>query len=153
MLDTNILMRQYTICASDSLILEGVLYDSVGIFVQNLINQWGCDSTVTTIINLFNPEECRTRDCKTYLPNAFSPNGDRENDVLEIKSLVVDFKDLEVYDRWGSLIYKQLGNNLSWNGQDMKGKNVGVGVYIYVVRGVCADGFEYVRVQDVLVVF
>jgi gliding motility-associated-like protein len=150
-LDTNIILREYTICAGDSLYLDDVLYDSSGIFVQNLLNQWGCDSTITTIVNFYQSEDCRERDCKMYLPNAFSPNGDRENDVLEISSQVVKFTEIEVYDRWGNFIFKQKNDILAWNGQNMQGKLVGDGVYIYVVRGVCADGFGVERVQNVLV--
>lgn len=59
-------------------------------------------------------------DCKVMVPNVFSPNNDGVNDEFR-----VFFKDactptdftLEVYNRWGSLVYQTNDPNASWDGR------------------------------------
>jgi gliding motility-associated-like protein len=150
-LDTNVLLRQFDICAYDTIVIDGVNYNAAGIFVQNLLNQWGCDSTITTIINHLETETCKERDCKIYLPNAFSPNSDRNNDFLVLSSSIVQIKELQVFDRWGNLMYQSKGAEFAWNGQNQNGKDLPQGIYIYVIRGICADGSNLVKVRDVLI--
>lgn len=70
---------------------------------------------------------------KFYIPNIFSPNNDGVNDVFEV---VANFPpeqllSLEIFDRWGSLVYSQFGTNpYQWNGLS-KGEEVQGGVYVY----------------------
>jgi gliding motility-associated-like protein len=72
--------------------------------------------------------------CTAYLPNAFSPNDDGENDRLLLFSncRVVEFL-LRVYDRWGGIIYESTDQEVGWNGQ-AHGKPVDEGVYVVTLQ-------------------
>lgn len=41
-----------------------------------------------------------------YIPNAFSPNGDGNNDTFYIHAADNSKPEFEVYDRWGELLFK-----------------------------------------------
>lgn len=59
---------------------------------------------------------------KAYIPSAFTPNGDGLNDRFEFDILGAASIDIEIYDRWGHLVYANktqpngiTGNN-GWDG-------------------------------------
>ncbi len=70
-------------------------------------------------------------------PNVFTPNGDGTNDLLVFKNLsYYPNTMLQVYDRWGVLIYEN-GNYLNdWNGKkNGSGSDCADGVYYYILSG------------------
>lgn len=66
-----------------------------------------------------------------HLPNAFSPNADQNNDVLAfyVGYDVVSF-ELEIFDRWGNLVFKTQTAGDFWDGT-YKGKLLNTGIYTY----------------------
>lgn len=75
-----------------------------------------------------------------YVPNIFSPNGDGANDDFQIfKSSEVDRVDLYIYDRWGNLMFADLGTDVPWDGR-VNGKELGVGVYTWIAEVRFIDG-------------
>ncbi len=84
-------------------------------------------------------------DNNLLIPNAFSPNGDGFNDEFVIsgrfESEVAESK-LEVYNRWGSIVYRSKGKRYSdsfWDGTSNTGMvslgpNLPSGTYFYVFR-------------------
>ena len=77
----------------------------------------------------------RDCDCELEIPNAFSPNGDGQNDYLEIinRCRYRDWKmeSFFVYDKWGGQVYRQTGGVLSWDGHIWDGSILPSGVYAY----------------------
>jgi gliding motility-associated-like protein len=69
-----------------------------------------------------------------FIPNAFTPNGDGNNDVFNIR-LGVDAVGMEmrIFDRWGNEVF--LSNTLEdgWDGT-FKGKGMDIGTYQYLVK-------------------
>ena len=52
-----------------------------------------------------------------YIPNTFTPNGDGLNDTFGIAGEAVkDFK-MEVFNRWGQLVFESTNPNLRWDGK------------------------------------
>ncbi|MEX1187642.1 MAG: PKD domain-containing protein [Bacteroidia bacterium] len=51
-----------------------------------------------------------------YAPNAFTPNGDGTNDIFNIKLTYVKQFQLEIFDRWGELIFLSTDPDFGWNG-------------------------------------
>jgi gliding motility-associated-like protein len=52
------------------------------------------------------------------IPSGFSPNGDLVNDTFEIIALEKhQTKDLQVFNRWGQLVYQNTDYDNSWNGE------------------------------------
>lgn len=71
--------------------------------------------------------------CRIHIPTAFSPNGDGLNDHFEIKSdcEVLEF-ELQIFNRWGSLVYQQNQDQPFWDGK-INGAFAKGGVYIYTL--------------------
>ncbi len=79
--------------------------------------------------------EAEVADVPWFVPNAFSPNGDGENDrfmpVINRGELI----GFEVYSRWGELLFEsRKTDDLAWDGTDSKGKPVPVGMYVWKLR-------------------
>lgn len=75
-------------------------------------------------------DEC---DCRVFLPNAFTPNGDGQNDTVELYSnCQVTKVEASVFDRWGNLIHRSQNPESLWDGSTPKGV-AQEGVYIMVV--------------------
>jgi gliding motility-associated-like protein len=67
------------------------------------------------------------------LPSAFSPNGDGLNDNWSIqgaKNIKVHY--LQVFNRWGILIFSTTNPNISWDGK-YRGEIAPAGVYSYIL--------------------
>jgi gliding motility-associated-like protein len=68
-----------------------------------------------------------------YVPNAFTPNGDGNNDLWQIPFLDPAFEaTVNVYNRYGQVVYHASGEIVSWDGK-LKGMVQAPGVYIYLV--------------------
>lgn len=67
------------------------------------------------------------------VPNAFSPNGDKNNDVFQVVCSKIKVVSLDIYNRWGNLIHRQVGENAAWDGTS-KGQALANDVFIYVLR-------------------
>ena len=96
-----------------------------GIYSLTAINQCGSSSD----------EVLFTRGtCKVAVPNAFSPNNDRTNDVFRVLGIetVKDF-NLKIFNRWGQIVFESSDKNKGWDGR-IKGIESPVGTYVYVLR-------------------
>ncbi len=74
-----------------------------------------------------------------YVPNAFSPNGDGNNDVLEVYGRGLAKVDLTIFNRWGEKVFD---SNNQWQGWDgnYKGIESPAGVYTYYVEATYLNG-------------
>ncbi len=78
--------------------------------------------------------------CRLRFFNAFSPNGDGQNDVWEIENISLpEFgnNQVEIYNRWGQMVWKETGyNNIDvvWNGASMNGVALPDGTYFYLAN-------------------
>ena len=80
------------------------------------------------------------------MPNAFSPNNDKINDVYMVKSYqnIVEFHAY-IFNRWGQQLYEwgiDQMNDGGWDGTS-HGKPVKDGVYFIVVKAKGSDGIKY----------
>ncbi|MBK8956175.1 MAG: gliding motility-associated C-terminal domain-containing protein [Saprospiraceae bacterium] len=72
-----------------------------------------------------------------YLPNAFTPNGDANNDEFVGVGYTYGLSDfdLSVWDRWGSRVFQTNDPLVGWNGRkDNAGENLPNGVYVYTLK-------------------
>lgn len=75
------------------------------------------------------------------IPDGFSPNGDAINDdfsIINLRELFPDFR-LQIYNRYGNILYKGDANSPNWDGTSSHGPSVGngklpVGVYFYILE-------------------
>ncbi len=71
-----------------------------------------------------------------YVPNAFTPNGDGQNDVFRpIPVGITRISSFRVYNRWGELVFETKDYMKGWDGR-FRGKPAGLGTYVWVVQGV-----------------
>lgn len=69
----------------------------------------------------------------TYLPNAFSPDGDGINDDFGFIGENVENYALKIYNRWGELLFQTNDIPKKWDGT-YKGEIVAEGVYVYTLN-------------------
>lgn len=73
-------------------------------------------------------------DTSLYIPNAFSPNGDGNNDLFEVYGRELKTVHMEVFNRWGEKVYDSMGNPFaSWDGK-YKGELQPPSVYVFSVE-------------------
>lgn len=72
------------------------------------------------------------------LPNVFTPNGDGENDVWTPFGKDIEQIDLQIYSRWGKLVWSYSGRFDELEG--WTGDNVPEGTYYVVAKGIGSDG-------------
>ena len=68
-----------------------------------------------------------------YSPNAFSPDGDGINDFFKISGQGMSDFQIEIYNRWGQMVYKSSDLSNGWDGT-FKGKKVPTGTYVYKIK-------------------
>lgn len=97
----------------------------------------GCYS-VTALDALGNESEpsnvvCITN-CPIYeLPNAFTPNGDSQNELFVPRGrCFVERVDFKIYNRWGQLVFETEDPALNWDGTNLNGEPLPDGTYHYV---------------------
>jgi gliding motility-associated-like protein len=74
-----------------------------------------------------------------FIPNAFSPNGDGNNDVFYVRGKNLTSFRLAIFDRWGEKMFETTSLDIGWDGT-YKGKKIDPAVFGYVFEGVCATG-------------
>ncbi len=100
-----------------------IVVDQAGTYRVVATNACGMDSASVRI----QVKPCKVR---VFIPNVFTPNGDGVNDVFEVYLHNADFVTMEIFDRWGNLVYRSDGNREPWNGS--KGNVLfPVSVYVY----------------------
>lgn len=94
-----------------------------------------------------------------YIPNSFSPNADGHNDYFTIFGgpEVLNVKTLEVWSRWGELVFRQDGikpnqETLGWDGR-FRGKNMEPGVFAWRAVVEYVDGLVLSYQGDVTLVW
>lgn len=71
-------------------------------------------------------------DYNIFIPNSFTPNDDGINDVFQIKGSGLSEEGflINIYDRWGKIIYTSKDINSSWDGKVNEKKLVMVFTFI-----------------------
>ena len=104
--------------------------DGAGTYPVELIvaNQYGCTDTLVrevVIDGVFS----------VYVPNAFTPNGDGDNDVFlpVVRDELERDYSLWVFDRWGSEVFHTDRPGEGWDGK-VKGSDPVTGVYVWKLK-------------------
>jgi len=111
--------------------------------------QYNSDGTYEITLTAFNGDCTDTTsrsliviyEDRTFIPTAFSPNGDGNNDVFRV--LGSDFIKIElcVYNHWGELIYTGTDPSNGWDGT-IGGSLAQAGNYAYSILGESAAGHK-----------
>jgi len=100
-----------------------------GSYVVSLTDSNGC--MISDTAELFDFEI----GCEPYLyiPNAFSPNGDGVNDVFKVSTHNVSYFKMQIFNRWGELIFKSNDPDIGWDGR-YNGDLCQSGVYTLIIE-------------------
>lgn len=96
------------------------------------ISSFGCRNTDVVCITV-------TKDWDVFIPNAFTPNGDINNEVFAPKGYGIDKIRLAIFDRWGHQLFNEEGQTVGWDGS-YKGKICEQGVYIFKLEVTAMSG-------------
>ncbi len=89
-------------------------------------NAGGCTALDSIQISVVN---------RMYAPDAFTPNGDGQNDRWNLVNLEAYPKaDVTVFNRWGTVIFHGVGSSQEGFDGRLNGNDVPDGVYTYVIR-------------------
>jgi gliding motility-associated-like protein len=97
------------------------------------------------------------RDFPIYIPNAFSPNGEGDNDIFYIfakQGSVNKINSFAIYDRWGNEVFVVLNAppndpRYGWDG-NYRGERLNAAVFVYYADIELADGSVEVFKGDVI---
>ncbi|MEI6765740.1 MAG: PKD domain-containing protein [Bacteroidota bacterium] len=121
------------------------IYSEPGTYEVILIvtSPMGCSDTVKHTIVVY-PELI------IFVPNAFTPNGNRLNDVFTpfISGIEPDSYIMRIYDRWGKQIYETSDLSKGWDGNHL-GKYCQEDVYVWLIYFTAADGKRYKEIGHV----
>jgi gliding motility-associated-like protein len=107
------------------------------------------EETTTYCVDVTDVNNCMNSACvlvsvelvcgEVFVPSAFSPNGDGENELECIYSDCMDSFAFYVYNRWGEKVFETESMNICWDGT-WKGKELNSGVFTYVIEGYLING-------------
>ncbi|MBN4073096.1 gliding motility-associated C-terminal domain-containing protein, partial [Crocinitomix catalasitica] len=80
-------------------------------------------------------------DIYIYIPNAFTPDGNNENDMLYVHGQNIEIMDLKIFDRWGEKVFESNDQAVGWDGM-FRDKVVDPDVYVYHLKVTCLGGDE-----------
>ncbi|GAB3331925.1 hypothetical protein GCM10027299_38000 [Larkinella ripae] len=91
---------------------------------------------------------------EVIIPEGFSPNGDNINDRFVIQNTGGATVMLEVFNRWGSTVYRNHDYKNDWDGSTNTGVRIGSnskglpeGTYFYIVE--LSDGRKFIRFMTI----
>lgn len=102
-------------------------YSAEGDYVVKLeiTDENGCIDSLSQVVSV---------DDIYIVPNVFTPNGDNKNDDFIVTVNGVDRFSIDIYSRWGNLVFNREGvNQIVWDGRLPDGSKVTPGTYYYVI--------------------
>ncbi|HXB11788.1 MAG TPA: gliding motility-associated C-terminal domain-containing protein [Bacteroidia bacterium] len=132
---------------------------STGLSCDNCDNPIATPLVNTTYTVTINDSGCVTQRTLTlditcghvFIPDAFSPNGDGQNDVLYVRGPCIKTFDFIIFDRWGNKMFESSDPNLGWNGE-YKGQPMNSGTYAYYITAEMNDGSHLEKKGNVTLV-
>lgn len=109
-------------------------YIDPGTYIITLIatDEKGCKDTISKPITI---EEAYY----VYVPNTFTPDGFRYNNVFEASTVGVKTLKVTIYNRWGQLVYSSNDREFQWDGT-YEGEPVQDGTYVWKINYLSNSG-------------
>jgi gliding motility-associated-like protein len=104
---------------------RSITVDKEGQYIVRATNREGCVTEQATEVI----DKCEPR---FFIPDAFTPDGEGHNEILEIFGAYYTNFSIRIYNRWGEVIYATTNLEARWDGT-YKGLKVQPGAYPYVL--------------------
>lgn len=115
--------------ATNITFVHAVEAELAGCYAVSAVDSVGNESLLSNVVCVDN--------CPNYeLPNAFTPNGDGANDLYTPFPgwRFVANVDMQIFNRWGNLVYKTDNPAINWNGNNESGQQLSEGTYFFVCK-------------------
>jgi len=120
----------------------GFTFDAPGSYlVTLLVTLDGCEAEADAVINVVQAGPGTAS--AISIPNVFTPNNDRVNDVLSIQAVNIVSVEVLIYNRWGQKVNELRRVGEVWDARSMSGNVVPDGTYFYTLTALGADGVEH----------
>lgn len=110
------------------------IYLAQGVYELTVTDANACTKTVTARVDVVSQS---LQNCEVTLDiyDVITPNGDGDNDVWIVED-IQEYPDneVEIYNRWGLLVYTARPYQNDWNGLDREGRELPPGTYYYVLK-------------------
>ncbi|MES2836632.1 MAG: T9SS type B sorting domain-containing protein [Bacteroidota bacterium] len=150
-IDANYYKWYFTEEERDSSMIENPIYHypdsgsyNVKLIAYKTVGNSFCVDTTIQVIKV-------NAELTIYIPNAFTPNPDNFNPIFQVKGTNLAEVYMEIYDRWGLMMYKTpdpFDLTLGWDGT-YKGAPAKQDVYVYRVVARDIKGKKYTMHGDV----
>lgn len=118
---------------------NAITINKAGKYWHTVINQFGCENTDTITIK----DACKPI---FYMPSAFTPNNDGVNDYLNFTGKYIEFFNIEIYNRWGQLVYQSNDYLNKWDGT-VNGIPLPEDVYVYHIN-YSSEAIDYFNTES-----
>ena len=150
-LPLNFLPKDSTLCRGNVLQIKVPGFETYRWSTGSLGNTINISQSNLYILNVKDTNNCKGADSINVLfkncinlqmPNAFTPNADRTNDVFKpyVPAPVTDFQ-MRIWNKWGELLFESYDYRKGWNGT-YKGIAQPMDTYVYMVTFKDVDGIK-----------
>jgi gliding motility-associated-like protein len=109
------------------------------------VSDGACTRSDTTEVKVY---EVICEDPYVFIPNAFSPNGDSENDVLYVRGIWIEKMIFRIFDRWGEIVFESTDPTIGWDGT-FRGRKLDPDVYDFYLDVTCIGGLKSITKGNV----
>ena len=88
---------------------------------------------VSQNVQIFKCDTARFVLNQIFVPEAFSPNSDGNNDKVFVRGSIKDFT-FSVFNRWGEVVYRTQNQSTGWDGT-FRNRELDAGVFVYYLSG------------------
>jgi gliding motility-associated-like protein len=119
--DTNAISHSYDLEGDFSILLIGTTPEGC---IDSLLKE-GYIKIEENVITPDNEDD-------VFIPTAFTPNGDGNNDILFVRGTDIAIMDFRVVNQWGEILFESRSQERGWDGS-YQGKAVPAGNYHYLL--------------------
>jgi gliding motility-associated-like protein len=129
-------LQRVEVIAQDEEEVDGDVIYNIKFDVLSNDPNYSVDLDSLVLTNLDNDVDVN----ELFIPDAFSPDGDEYNNYFYINGLErFDKVEVKIFNRWGSLVYKENNYKNNWDGKTNVGSTIGdenlpTGTYFYVIN-------------------
>ncbi len=117
-------------------------------YIVHITDYNGCTNIDTVVVMVL---DVVCTEPYIYVPNAFTPNGDGENDILYVHAPMATDVYFAIYDRWGEKIFETTDLLKGWDGK-YKGKPMDPAVFVYYLKVTCLDRLQFEKKGNITLI-
>ncbi|MEL6865781.1 MAG: PKD domain-containing protein, partial [Bacteroidota bacterium] len=117
-------------------------------YAVSIVDASGCRNEAQVRVVVLNPL------CEPpfiFVPTAFTPNDDGENDFVQVFGTSIDEVYFAIYNRWGQKVFETRDKDQAWDGR-FEGQLLNSDVFGYYLEVLCIGGDEYVQKGNITLI-